>query len=537
MNLAIVIATSKYVGKLGDLPACSKDSAGITSLLKIVKKFDNQLVISDDPKSASVKEKLVQFIEAHKGQPIDEVFFYYTGHGEFTGEEFYYLLSDFKSDNRRQTSLENSELDELLRSLNPDLSRKVIDACNAGIPYIKDMDSLGSYLKGTGGKFRKCYFLFSSQVNQPSYQDENLSIFTRSFLEAMLHHSANTIRYKDIMDYVADSFASDAKQNPFFVVQADLTETFCQITDRLRSELEKLLPAISTSSSPQTPAAEQLSLSSFVKKDAERYCSKEEASHILEHLVDMFRKHPKSKDMNELYDIELETANEYTDFINLKSIGKWAKKYQQDYFIAPVHKQEKYYEEVTDYGAGLDYLSAGPIFDIKSGVFVPREEKISSIKSYLTPAWKKKKVERKRSVIVGVRSTTDMPYQQITITAKPKYPNLETGIAVILPFVSRTTALIFHGVTKYRRTGWGEEEFETEFEWKVSEVGLKDAEAMHQFIERMYSELEKLTLLPLEKYYGLIPEEDKDQPTNHSNDSKDGSDIDEEGEKDSDSKL
>ena len=69
------------------------------------------------------------FLEKYNEQDsIEDFFFYFTGHGQCDEDEFYYLLSDFSFSELKQTSLENSELDNWIRNLNPKTTIKVVDA-------------------------------------------------------------------------------------------------------------------------------------------------------------------------------------------------------------------------------------------------------------------------------------------------------------------------------------------------------------------------------------------------------------------------
>ncbi|TON37427.1 hypothetical protein, partial [Vibrio parahaemolyticus] len=47
--------------------------------------------------------------------------------------------------------------------------------------------------------------------------------------------------YKDLIDFVSDSFESNSEQTPFFVVQADFTEPFCTVSKTLRDALSKFI--------------------------------------------------------------------------------------------------------------------------------------------------------------------------------------------------------------------------------------------------------------------------------------------------------
>jgi hypothetical protein len=175
-NLGIAIAVSEYTGELAKLPACTRDGSAIARVLQTESRFDDVLVIDSETISTSVKHSLISFFKKHEQQEIGDIFFYFSGHGEFTGDEIYYLLSDYNSRRRKQTSLENSELDSLARALKPNVFVKMVDACQSGILYIKSPDEFDEYLrKGVHGGFKNIYFMYSSQGDQSSYQDKDLS--------------------------------------------------------------------------------------------------------------------------------------------------------------------------------------------------------------------------------------------------------------------------------------------------------------------------------------------------------------------------
>ncbi len=241
MNVAIVVAASQYSGAVSSLPACRNDADAMTALLRAEARFDDVLVVVENTTASTVKQKVVEFVARHKSTSIDEVLFYFSGHGEFVGTEFYYLLSDYDPKRRSRTSFENSEIDNLLRALSPRLAIKIVDACTSGVTYIKEPGALEAYLKGTQATFKSCYFMFSSHLDQSSYADADLSHFTRSLASAVLTHPGPSIRYKDLIDYISDTFEANSQQKPFFVAQADFTDQFCGISDTLRADLRRLL--------------------------------------------------------------------------------------------------------------------------------------------------------------------------------------------------------------------------------------------------------------------------------------------------------
>ena len=162
--------------ELAKLPACTRDGSAIARVLQTESRFDDVLVIDSETISTSVKHSLISFFKKHEQQEIGDIFFYFSGHGEFTGDEIYYLLSDYNSRRRKQTSLENSELDSLARALKPNVFVKMVDACQSRILYIKSPDEFDEYLrKGVHGGFKNIHFMYSSQGDQSSYQDKDLS--------------------------------------------------------------------------------------------------------------------------------------------------------------------------------------------------------------------------------------------------------------------------------------------------------------------------------------------------------------------------
>ena len=116
------------------------------------------LTESTSTTSKSVKSKLTNFVQKYTSEEIEEVIFYFTGHGSFEEDQFYYVLSDYEESKKRQTCLSNDELDNLLRSLSANLTIKIVDACQSGIRYVKDPDIFRKYLQESEKNFDKCYF-------------------------------------------------------------------------------------------------------------------------------------------------------------------------------------------------------------------------------------------------------------------------------------------------------------------------------------------------------------------------------------------
>lgn len=130
MNVAIVIGVEKYESKnFENLSACKKDAAAIKAVIENVKDLEEILFLGENESASEVKRKISDLVEKYKGKDLQELFFYFSGHGERFEEDFFYVLSDFDSKRKETTGLRNSELDDWIKTLSPKLCIKIIDAC------------------------------------------------------------------------------------------------------------------------------------------------------------------------------------------------------------------------------------------------------------------------------------------------------------------------------------------------------------------------------------------------------------------------
>jgi len=171
MNIAVVIGVSDYGGQ-NDLPGCKNDAQIISNILNATKKYEEVLLLTQDLKSYNVKSTLVEYFGKYQNKNINEIFFYFSGHGDFFENEFYYLLSDYSDDKRKSTCLQNKEVDEWIKSVSPKVAIKFVDACHSGVTYVKDNNLFKHYLQEQQKNFEICYFMFSSKIDQVSYQKD-----------------------------------------------------------------------------------------------------------------------------------------------------------------------------------------------------------------------------------------------------------------------------------------------------------------------------------------------------------------------------
>jgi hypothetical protein len=490
MNLAILIGVSDYNGA-NDLPACKNDVALVRSILGHSDKFGDILLIEDDTASATIKSKLSGHIKTYKnGEHIEELFFYFTGHGDVFGDEFFFIPSDFDPKKKQQTGLSNGELDTMLRALSPALTIKIVDACHSGVSYIKKPDAMAKALNSSKEQFTKCYFMFSSQKFESSFQDAQLSDFTKSFAQAIVNHKGTEIRYKDIADAVADAFTTQGDQTPTFIVQADLIETFCNISSAMREEAARLLglgiPAgvdVVGNESKGKPNA-PVDIVALIKQDAQRYRSKEETLNTLQTIRDIVAKHQPAMEIGQLYERDVQ-ALENMEIPNPVLIAKWLRHHKHEYFVELTRKTERYddYELVPRNASNSLELAA------------------LSLQSHLgIIPYEKRKVTKTRQVLDGFVQSVQAPYSCIRIDLRPTLENLTSWTAFVVPIFSKVAVRFFYCFTPLKEKTWGIWEMPSEVAWQSDEAEMK-GKAVETAVKDILSDFDRAVLTPwLDKY-------------------------------------
>ncbi|PBQ31368.1 hypothetical protein CNR22_06190 [Sphingobacteriaceae bacterium] len=442
MNIAIVIGVSTYNHSSNNLPGCKNDADAIYQILEKTDKYSDILYINKNEHSAKTKELLSNFILKNKGTVIKELFFYYSGHGEFSNEEFYYVLSDFDPKKKNQTSLQNNEVDDLIRTLSPDLVIKFIDACQSGTTYIKEGNILNKYFNDSKKGFNKCYFLNSSLNNQSSFQNEQLSFFTFSFIKALKEHQTKEIRYKDIIDVISDEFSQNQDQTPFFVIQADLTEKFCSFSNDLKEYLNSFNPVLlTTNETESTP----LTLADLVINDAKQYVDKEGAFKAIDFVQKEFESITISGELSGLYKLEVSLLQDYDSIPSIIAIGKWLKDNKNDYFARLV------YEERVDFDSGEEYTS-----------------------------------------LTGFELKFDTPYKAILIDINRLYPNLTSYQCGVAFLISKKLITFFYFITNYIDESWDNRNLNRSgIKWVYTEAKISDEEAIKSNIKVIKAKIEK----------------------------------------------
>jgi hypothetical protein len=466
MRIGIIIGISEYDNP-DNLPGCINDVNAINDLLHSSKEFDEIKLFKGSVKSDSIKSELPKLFKDLKGKSIDELFFYFSGHGSFINNEFYYILTDFDETVKRQTSLQNSEIDNMIKSIKPKMVTKVIDACQSGVSYIKgNTNVVEKYYAKTTDNFEKCYFLHSSMTSQYSYQTDELSDFTKSFLESIKSNSKSDIRYKDIIDYISDEFEKSTEQTPFFITQADHTEKFLSSSSEISIALDKYIKK-SEKSDPKPTTVEATSYDSYIekiKKDAEIYCTQEEVIELLNQLKELIEGKKLQTEIAELYSFSTSFEYYLRDLPKGVLIARWLESNPNDFFASPDYERESYQEEES---------TVNPFGGI-SNLF--KQNKI---------------VTKYRNVLKGFEQPLEIPFKYVIVDFKPKYPNLTQYALLITFLISRKEIKFFTAFTNYQETDWTRKVINENFKWSSDDFLIKNQSEIKQYIERTISNTER----------------------------------------------
>ena len=332
-NLAIVIGISEYENE-SNLSACSNDADIIYSILESTEKYKEILFLKGTVESSFLKEKLIEFSKKYEKEEIEELFFYFSGHGYSNESDFYFCTTDIQTARINSTSLQNTELDTLIRKIEPKLYVKVVDACFSGTHYIKGTDFETVFQKSIKQKaFENVYFFYSSHSDQTSKATSEISTFTKSFVSCIKESKLfKSLRYKAIIDFITDFFEENEKQKPYFVIQGDMTETFCTIT-------EKTMQSINKEKAKHKKEEENDSFKK-IKTLLQQHATKEEMKQVSEKIQEIFEEFkPDNPIILDYYDIS-KTSN---SFVEPEIIGKWVKENNKSCHLFAVDVIDKHF--------------------------------------------------------------------------------------------------------------------------------------------------------------------------------------------------
>lgn len=430
MNIAILIGVSNYKNAI-QLPACKLDVENMHRLLSATGKYEEVHKVIDPINTDELKDSIRSFFTKYKSSPpIQEAFVYFSGHGTYQNDA---LLCgpDFDSERPSSTSISNSELDDLLRSINPQVSVKVIDACNSGFTYIKDANSgfEKSLQKSTLGSF---ICMASSRQDQSSYANALESYFTSKWIDAAIAKENGTILYRDIEAVLADAFANNQKQTPFFTRQGSGLEIFSNANSallQLKNDRAKALDPAASKTDLKTSLTQEIT-----KRDRE-FVSYDNVLSAVEKSKDNISKYVILDDLvKEFYNKTTQTDLTLSAIPNMRAVAIFAEKqdWPKTYFVNI--KQESYQVKVL--------RENNPYVGIVGGVVRFHSDEDSQYRNET----------RQRPFLL--ETTERLPLEVASISYSSTHPSLPEFVLYIGLVHSLTSAMVLSTSVRLIQKGW-----------------------------------------------------------------------------------
>lgn len=318
-NLAILIGNAEYEN-LGSLDCCRADLDAVKELLEATGKFANISVLFNHD-SSQLKDSLRTLIDSH--EYINEIFFYFTGHGYQHEADFFFCATNFDAKRPHETGLSNTELHSLLRSADAELVIKVIDACSSGTLLLK---SDGVFLPNDQKGFKDLIQIASCLDSQSSLTGDPLSLFTEKFRSAALRKTEGVVYYADIIAALRDEFIGNNYQTPHFISQGTGREQFVENAKRLDVVRKRLTtealdtentaaPSLIVEEEPNTLAVLEEAQGKFATQDlAETFIDR-----LFEKLGEMASSHGR---LGQLFDLEIFTHADFEEQTSKAFIAK-----------------------------------------------------------------------------------------------------------------------------------------------------------------------------------------------------------------------
>lgn len=499
MRLAIILGVAEY-SELHDIPGCSSDARLVDSLLLTTGHYDRRLCLEGRLAAVDTKRKILKFLKRLEGEPIEEIFFYFSGHGDLIDNELMFPLSDYVKQRRHATSIENLEVDNWIRNLKPERTIKILDCCSSGISYIKSADVTEIALrKSAESTLGICYFLMSSQSGMPSYAGPLLSPFTEAILRCAIDMPPGPVRYKDLIDAVVDRYHNEGSQVPQFIIQAPMTEVFYNQTEESIKKLSQLMAdfdmkrAEGDDAEEDSPMEPQRSLVSLVQEDATSCISKSEASDILKQLRKVLtERDPSSESYGKLYKNFLSFDTSTEDLPSADVIGNWIRSNGDQLFASPTYEEPVLdkFQRVTRNIESLQQMGAWPYHNLGDIIAAT----LRSPLDYLPPT-------RQESKVDGFLSSAGLEFDVCKIIAVSQFPNLPEFEMGLVFLWSRRKLFCFDYESQRIEDGWEKRRSPDHVKWSCEEFINPEGKAVSSSLDSKVSVFEEFVLDRIRKQF------------------------------------
>jgi len=359
INVAILIGISDYGSSTVNLPQCENDVSLASEIINKLKKPRYILSISGKSSGQEATDKVIKFFSEmkEKEEKVDELIFYFTGHGlahEKNGGEIESRLvfSDYSPSRINQTTISSEFIDELSRSLSPDTYVKIIDSCYSGSKLIKgNIEQREKFLSElskdkshyTEAGFNNVYVMASSRSDQVSFANSKFSDFSEA-LFLSLCDLPDDVKYRHVVNRLADDF-STKEQRPIFVTQGSLDEGFGIIPQELRDIIyEKLSSdASGTAENVKNKSDETAALlNDLAEKIKEKTATKLFNRNYFNDFLNIVQEKTTSlvDALSPFYEVVIDSS-ENQILPNEKVIGEWIKNNNHSYFARVRYKKQE----------------------------------------------------------------------------------------------------------------------------------------------------------------------------------------------------
>jgi hypothetical protein len=482
MHVAVLIGISDY--KIApQLPACTQDVSEMERLLLSTKKYGDICSISSNTNSGPLKETLRNFFARHQGSgPIQEALVYFSGHGMYHNDVLL-CCSDFDPNRPSSTSISNAELDDLLRSLRPEVAVKILDACQSGAPYIKDV-APGFEKSLRESQLKAFICMASSRTDQSSYATTECSFFTDRLIDAALSKTEGVVLYRDIHAALADAFVATPEQTPFFVLQGSGLEPFAPVTPEM-GELR------SNRSAPPTLAKNEDSVVARISQEVHRmdtlYVSAKEVSKAIEQAGKDIKEMPLShRVVSPFYDKVVSLDGKLPNTPGVQAVAKFAeeRKWETKYFVK-IQKEPQRIKVLKNAFAAVRLLPP----------FLEPDESEYQVKTIEKP--------------VSLESSQPLPFEVARVLFEPKgHASLKAYALYIGLAHSLVEVVVLSAIAGLVESGWNERTVSaSELAWRYQTYLWRDVVARPRLVwEEALTRGEETLAAYLQ---GLLPEKDK----------------------------
>lgn len=424
-NISIIVGNSTY-SHAQDLECCTADTQAIYELLEATKKF-SVVRRCEDLTSSELKDQLREFLGAFS--EINELFFYFSGHGYQGAGDFFFCCTDFQAERPNETGLSLSDLHDLFRAANTNLVVKVIDACHSGTLLLK---SDGAFMPAPKDGFNGHIQIASCLDDQSSLTGDPLSEFTQHFLEAAISKVDGTVYYTDIINSLRDRFLNNAHQTPHFVSQGTGREIFADSGEKFASIRQRVFANQNdaTEPDPSDQIADQETTTPFER---------------LKQLEHLFVEKEKAQEFTAAFSAAIESA-----------VQKVAAKYVDGYDIDTFHHDDYYEADTRDFIIRVLHKEKRPDNFVTAGITREMKEKpfgsIGSTWSLLATS-----MNSGRNVLESFELDLNCSFEnvQFKISLTPKLQSLKKWSLIISFAPSLTTCYVFEYLMSHGLSDWG----------------------------------------------------------------------------------